>query len=436
MTHLYNPLTNRKPSSSRFLDAIMLSGILMFAFMPVTHAASPSGAITLEQVVMNVLEYNPQLRMNGYETNAAASRVRQAAQGKPLEVTLEMQDFAGSGTYNGINRLETTLSLGKVLELGGKASSRENLAQQRVSLLNNKQDSKRMDLLAMVAEQFMRVVVDQHRLNIAREQLNLVKRTHEIVAQRVQVGRSHVAELRREAIALTRAEIDLEHAEHGLAFSRLKLATSWGETNPQFSLARADLFELPAVHSFEQLEMLMVNNPDLTRFATEERVAQARLRLAEARQASNLKLSAGLRYFNEQKDGALVLSVSMPFGSSTRARPYIEEMQSLAKREPLRYEQQRLTLLSSLYEIYQELLHAQGAFEALNQKMIPEAERAVNDYEKGYKSGRFSLLELNETQRILLDARLEAVLTAANYHRFRIEIERLTGAAMRSGVNP
>jgi cobalt-zinc-cadmium efflux system outer membrane protein len=68
--------------------------------------------------------------------------------------------------------------------------------------------------------------------------------------------------------------------------------------------------------------------------------------------------------------------------------------------------------------------------------MIPEAERAANDYEQGYKSGRFSLLELNETQRILLDARLEAVLTAANYHRFRIEIERLTGAAIRSGVNP
>jgi len=436
MTNLYNPLTNIKPSGNRFYNAVMLLGILMFALIPMTHAASLSGAITLEQVIANVLKHNPQLRMNSYEADAAVSRVLQAGQGKPLEVTLDIQDFAGSGTYNGINRLETTLSLAKVLELGGKSSSRSNLAREHASLLNNMQDSKRMDLLAKVAEQFMRVVVDQHRLEIAREQLKLVKRTHAIVEQRVKVGKSHIAELRREAIALTRSEIDLEHAEHRLAFSRLKLATDWGETKPQFSRARADLFVLPAVQTFEQLEELLVNNPDLTRFATEERVTQARLRLAEARRASDLKLSAGIRHLNERKDGALVLSVSMPIGSASRARPYIDEMEYLSQREPLRYEQQRLTLISSLYEIYQELLHAQGAFKALNQKMIPEAERAVNDYERGYKSGRFSLLELNETQRILLDARLESVVTAANYHRFRIEIERLTGAAMRSGVNP
>jgi cobalt-zinc-cadmium efflux system outer membrane protein len=436
MTNLYNPLTKIKPIGSRFSNVILRFGILMFALMPVTHAASLSGKITLELVVANVLEHNPQLRMDGYEADAAAARIRQAGQDRPLEVTLDMQDFAGSGTYNGINRLESTLSLAKVLELGGKASSRENLARRHASLLNNMQDSKRMDILAIAAEQFMHVVVDQHRLDIAREQLKLVKRTHDIVAHRVKAGRSHVAERRRVNIALARSEIKLEHAKHELSSSRLKLATAWGETRPQFDSAMAELFVLPAVQPFEQLEMLLANNPDLARFATEERVAQARLHLAQARQTPDLKLSGGIRYFNEQKDGALVLSVSMPFGSASRAKPYVEEMQYLEQREPLRYEQQRLTLHSSLYAIYQELLHAQSAFEALNSKMIPEAERAANDYEQGYKSGRFSLLELNETQRILLDARLEAVLTAANYHRFRIEIERLTGAAMRSGVNP
>ncbi len=427
---------NEKPTIRRFFLAIIQFGVLLFIHPLLSSAASPSGVITLEQVIMNVLEHNPQFRMNNYEDAAAAARIRQAEQGNPLEMTLDMQDFAGSGTYNGINRLETTLSLGKVLELGGKASSRRDLARQDASLLNNMQDSQRMDLLAIAAEQFMRVVVDQHRLAIARKQLKLVKHTHDIVAQRVKLGKSHVAELRRIAIALTRAKIDLEHAEHGLAFSRLKLATSWGETKAQFSSANAELFVLPAVQPFEQLEKLLANNPDLVRFATEQRVGQARLRLAEARQTSDLKLSAGLRYFNQQKDGALVLSVSMPFGSGARAKPYVEEMQHLARREPLRYEQRRLALHSSLYEIYQELLHAQSAFSALNREMIPVAERAVNDYEQGYSSGRFSLLELNETQRVLLDARLEAVVTAANYHRFRIEIERLTGAALRPGVNP
>jgi len=412
--------------------------LFLFTAIYPAHAVESlaSGPITLDQVVINVLEHNPQLGINDYEARALAARIRRAQQGTPFRINLDMQNFAGSGAYGRADRVETTLSLAKVLELGGKPSFRGNVAKQQANLLQNKQDSKRLDLLAGVTDQFMHVAVDQYRLNIAKEKLKLFQHTLEIVTKRVKSGRSHVAEQRRVTVAVARAEIELEHAEHELATSRLKLTSSWGETKPQFSSVSAKLFVLPSVQPFEQLETLLVNNPGLTRFATEERLARARLRLAEAQRTPDLELSGGFRYLNERKDGALVISVSMPFGSDSRARPHIEEMKSLAQREPLRYEQQRLKLYNSLYGIYQELIHAKTAFETLSQRIIPEAEHAADDYEQGYRRGRFSLLELNEAQRILLEARLEAVMTAANYHLFRIEIERLTGVALRSGEKP
>ena len=52
----------------------------------------------------------------------------------------------------------------------------------------------------------------------------------------------------------------------------------------------------------------------------------------------------------------------------------------------------------------------------------------MRDYEKGYGVGRYSFLELTEAQSALLNSRLEAVMAAANYHRYRTEIDRLTGA--------
>ena len=74
------------------------------------------------------------------------------------------------------------------------------------------------------------------------------------------------------------------------------------------------------------------------------------------------------------------------------------------------------------------------AYEALSQRIIPEAQQAAIDYEQGYQTGRFSLLELNEAQGTLLEAQREQVMAAANYHRLKTEIERLTGAALHSGV--
>ena len=69
------------------------------------------------------------------------------------------------------------------------------------------------------------------------------------------------------------------------------------------------------------------------------------------------------------------------------------------------------------------------------EQIVPEAELALRDYEKGYRSGRYSLLELSDAQKTLLDARLESVMTAADFHNYRIEIERLTGQAMANGVS-
>ncbi len=393
-------------------------------------------SITLEQVIVNVLERNAQLQINDFAAGAAAARIRQAQQGTQIAMKLELQNLGGSRGYKGLEQLEGTLSIVKIMERGSKASKRGDLALQKSDLLRTDQDRKRLDLLANAAGQFMHVVVDQHRLRVAHEKMKLMQGTHEIVKTRVKAGRSHVAEQRRVAIALARAEIEWEHAEHELTTSRLKLATHWGETDVKFTHAEANLFNLPVLPPFKQLETLLINNPDLSRFATTERVAKAQLRLAQSRAQSNLEVAGGIRYFNQPGDAALVLSASIPFGSGARAKPHVAEMSYLAQSEPYRYEQQRLTLHSSLYGIYQELLHAQTAYAALSQRIIPLAKQVSDDYEQGYRSGRFSLLELRQAQQTLLDTRLEAVIAAANYHRFRIEIERLTGAALNTGVKP
>jgi cobalt-zinc-cadmium efflux system outer membrane protein len=72
----------------------------------------------------------------------------------------------------------------------------------------------------------------------------------------------------------------------------------------------------------------------------------------------------------------------------------------------------------------------------LRRRIIPEAERALRDFEKGYALGRYSFLELLNAQRTLLGARLEAVQLAADYHRYQTQIDRLTGGGLMTGGTP
>lgn len=83
-----------------------------------------------------------------------------------------------------------------------------------------------------------------------------------------------------------------------------------------------------------------------------------------------------------------------------------------------------------VFGLYQELLASRGRFEALRADAIPQAEQALQQTQLGYERGRFSYLELVTAQQEVLELRAAIIDAAAETHRVRAEIERLTGEAL------
>ena len=407
----------------------MLSGSAAFA-------AAPEPSITLSQALARVLESNPQLEAADFDSRAAAERIRQQSQSTPYTVGVELENFAGSGDISGARGLETTLSLGRVLELGGKPQRRGEVARLEAGLLRHDQDAQRLDLLAETARRFLALARVQAERELAQRRVALLERTAQAVEQRHRLGKTSAAELARARIDLARAELALEETDHLLGNGRRRLAVLWGAFEPDFAQVRADMFRLDAEPDFTTLESIIDNNPAIARLATSERLGEARLLLARTRARPDLELSAGVRHFNETDDAGLVLSLRMPLGSAGRSSAYVSESEALAKREPLLAQNQRLALHATLYGLHQELLHARDRFETYRKRVIPGAEQAVADYGEGYAAGRYSLLELSAAQTTLLEARGEMLSAAIEHHAARIEIDRLVGAGPVKEATP
>jgi cobalt-zinc-cadmium efflux system outer membrane protein len=412
--------------------------IILFAPISIAFAVEEQtqNILTLNQAIVNVLERSPLLTAADYESKAAAARIRSAQSSPAFRTSLEFANFSNSNSDIGNDNLESTLKLSKVLELGDKARLRGEVASNKALLLGNNQDTKRLDLLAETTKRFIQIITNQERLVIASDSLALAENTKKIVGRRVKAGRSPNAELRRAKIALARKELEYEHAEHKLSVSRLKLVTLWGETEIYFSTAEANLFKIEPATPFEELITLLEHNPELVRYATEERLASTRIQLAKSRRRADIEVSAGVRHFKSTEETGLILSVNIPWGTSSRAASHIEEAEILSMRDPLVYKQRRLNLHTTLFEVHQKIKHALSEIKALQEIIIPQARKALKDYEKGYAAGRYSFLELTEAQRTLLNSRLDMVMAAENYHRYRIEIDRLTGAGLSTGANP
>lgn len=383
------------------------------------------GVLTLSEAIALTLENSPALIAEQAELRAGESHSIRAKYRPNPHASLQLENLPG----NDANEAETTLMLSQVIELGGKRAARMAEARAANDLAAWDYEIRRLDVLSDVARKFIEVVVDQERLEVAKEGSELARAQRDAVKERVDAARSSAVELQRAEVAISRAKVDEEHAEHELLSARKTLAAIWGREEVAFARARADFFATPAPESFGSLMARVGENPDLARFAEEIRVRQAQLRLAQTVRVPDVTASVGLRQFASENDWAGVFGLSVPLPVFDRGRADEKNARELELKAASLEKAIRVQLGAKLFEEYQEMLHAVTARDIIVKEILPAARKILAQTEEGYRKGRFSYLELSDARRSLMELRRENIETVLKYHLRRVEIDRLIGAA-------
>jgi outer membrane protein, heavy metal efflux system len=402
-------------------------------------AAAAAEPLTLEIAVERTLASNPDLRSYAFRSRAQQARTDAAALRPPFELHAEVQDALGTGRTSGFDTAETTVSLSQVIELGAKRERRVDAAAAGSGLIDAERAAAELDVLTEVTRRFIHVAADQEHLELTRRTASLATETVDAATARVGAARAPDVELRRARVALARAGVDREHAEHELASSRRKLAAMWGAANLEYDSVDANLYALPEPGSFEDLVARLAGSPDFLRFASEARLRDAEIRLAETQARSSLTVTTGLKRLEVTNDTALVLGVTVPLKAAARSRGAIAEATALRAETDAEREAQRVHAEAQLFELYQELRHAITEAGVLRGEMLPEMEAALAGTRDAFERGRYSYLEWVDAQRELTEVQRALIESSANAHLFRAEIERLTGEPLdagRRGTNP
>lgn len=159
-------------------------------------------------------------------------------------------------------------------------------------------------------------------------------------------------------------------------------------------------------------------------------VRAAEIRQAQSEGKTGLEWSAGVRRLEATDDAALVLGMSVPLGSAQRANSRVAEAQAkhlLAEHQRGTTLKQAAAELAILHETYQETLHEA---DFLQKQVITRLEKALSATRTAFDRGRYGYLELKAAQADLLKAREQLIEVATQAHLLRIDLERLTGAAL------
>ena len=418
---------------NRFMQrALRACLVILIHLLALPLAAEP---LSLRDAVQAALADNPELQLFEFEFRAQDARSAQAALRPAPEVSMSMENFAGTGEAARADSAEFTLALSQILELGGKRDARIAVSGAGRGLLEVQRKSRQLDVLAEVTRRFIVVVAAQERQRLADDAVALAVQTVAGSEKRVKAARSPHAELDRARIALDRARLDQRRAQIQLDTGRRQLAASWGETRSringaEFGDLEARLFPLPEPGEYDELVERLAGNPDFLQFASEERLRDAEIRLATTARKPDITFGGGLRQLEASSDQAFVASISMPLFPAKRAQGRIAEMR--ANRELLDVDRRiaEVRAEAMLFELHHELAGAVQEATALRTLILPRAEEALRETRYAWERGRFGYLELVDAQREYLQLQETLIDVAASAHTLRAEIERLGNAPL------
>ncbi|HEU4778925.1 MAG TPA: TolC family protein [Steroidobacteraceae bacterium] len=382
--------------------------------------------LTLSQAVQRSAAASPLLAAETHDVDAAEARARREALPPPWFVSAELENFAGSGALSGLDAAETTLRLGRVIELGGKRAARESLGEADVAHRQHQTAVARLRVAAIATARFIELVADQQRLRLAEQHVAQAQSARSEIARWVEAARNPETDLHAAELNLADAELEREHAEHELASARVTLASTWGALSADFDGAVGSLAELPEAPSLDELSKRLPEAAAQRSIMLDAQAGKARRELARANASPDLTMNVGVRRLEAFEDHGLVLSLSMPLGSRPRAALSMAEADAQLAATGQRRQATLADTHQALFEKYQELVHAQTEHGALRRSMLPKAEQALGLAQRGFDSGRFSFVTLTQAQNTLHALRRRDVDAAVRYHTLLVELEHLT----------
>ena len=388
---------------SRFAgSAAILGAVLALAGLsaPSRLAAEP---LTLAAATARAQADSPLIVAAEAAVRAAEGRARQAGLIPNPEAGLQTENVAGSGQYGDFDAAETTATISQRLELGGKRRTRAAAAAAEVDAARVGFVIAKADLTQEVAVRYAEALAAQDRLALARETAERAEGLSKVAATLVEAGREPPLRAMRAEAASREAAADVVSAEAEAAAARRGLVTLWGEADGAVALV-ANIEGPSAPESVDPAETL-----DVRLARAERETARAVIDRERAAGRPDVTVQAGVRRFEQTGDSALIVGFTAPIPISDRNQGTVAAARAAATAAEAR---ERLALARSVRAVRDgeaSLRAANARLAALDGKIAPQAQMAVDLARRGFEAGKFSLLDVLDAQSALTTVRTDLI---------------------------
>ncbi len=402
--------------------------ILNLNSVPQIETIQVGDTLSYEEALAKALLENPQLESFAWQIRVKeAERIQSSLLPNP-EVEAEMENFGGTGPFEGMKSRETTIRLSQKILLGADRMKRKRVAGLNQKLAGWDYEIQRLNVLFEVTKAYITALEAMQQFQQQQDLLEVSQQFAETVSSQVEAGKVSGLEQTKAEVELSQARIQTEKMRTRMEAAFGNLASFWNSQSPAFKTLDGILNEPDQeIPGYEFLLGLINQNPDVARWATEIQQREASLSLERAKGLPDLKISGGYKRVEDVNAGAAIVGISIPLPFFDRNQGNVKAARYNLNKAEAQRESKETEVVRALQESYQTLEAAWYEVNQLKKNVLPGAEKAYEAAQTGYREGKFDLLDVLDAQRTLFSSRTSYIEALADYHRAVADVERLIG---------
>ena len=384
--------------------------------------------LTLPDAVTIALRDNPELASLRAKQEAMQERPEQArALSNPMFKYSGM-DAADGGRWPSTD--EKRFMVEQAFPWFGKRDLREGIARKDAEIMQRDLEGMTRDTVMMVKESYADLYGVQQACQVTRKEEDVLRRMSKIAETLYTTGRrteQDVLKAKSEITMLKQRLLEFAAQENTLT---AKLNTLLNRRADGSLGLLVEPPPAPEEGRLESLFALAANRPEVR--AEEARIARYDLerQLMAKEERPDYRLGLEYRRIGTSADMVMVtVGVDLPIWRSSYQAGVREAEKMKASSEAARAAAERRSMLD-VQDAGFKLQSARRALELYRQELIPQAEARFSASEADYQTGKVDFMDLLESQRFLLNARVMAAMEEGNLGVQAARLERAVGVEL------
>lgn len=395
--------------------------------------------LTLDKAVVIALANNPELVSYSLEIKALESVALQQGLSPNPEFGVGVENIFGSNDFSGFKSSETTLLLSQDILLAGKLSKQRRVAALESDIAGWEYERKRLDLITNVRLVFIQAITLQRDIELTKELLKISNEFLSNINKRIKAGKVSPAEASRAKVIVSALEISLINSEFSYRSAKRQLSALLGTDKFTFKEIGGELIIVDKLPDIELLQEKLSQSPELARYDKVFERQEAMIELEDSRSIPDMNVAVGWRWLNQTSDNGIVIGANAFVLGASIPLPIFNRNQGALQEAKIRFDQKKSelrsdknNLISDFNTTYNNLISLAKALKKLNDESIPDAQNAFEIIRNGNLVGRFTILDVLDSERTLFELQSEYLRTLGNYNIQLARLERLIGQNIES----